>query len=320
MTLIMDGTATPAQIAALAVALRMKGETVDEITGFARVMREFAIQVPVDTVKVIVDTCGTGGDSIKTFNISTAAALVVAAHGDVAVAKHGNRAATSKCGSADVLEALGVHLDLPPKQIGRCIEEVGIGFLYARAMHPALKYAAAPRAEIGTRTFFNILGPLTNPAGAKVQLIGVNDLSLCEMLANVMRNLGSERAIMVHGTHGLDELSTLGDTLVSEMTGGEVRTYVLNAARELALPIAFVEDLAAGEDSAENAAILTSVIDGSDHGRRREIVLLNAAGVLMVAGVVPTLAEGLAVAGELIDSGRAIATLRRLIEYTASAG
>lgn len=318
MTLIMEGTATPAQIAALAVALRMKGETVDEITGFARVMREFAIQVPVETDKVIVDTCGTGGDSIKTFNISTAAAIVVAAHGAVAVAKHGNRAATSKCGSADVLEALGVNLDLPPREVGKCVEQVGIGFLYARAMHPALKYAGAPRAEIGTRTFFNILGPLTNPAGARVQLIGVNDISLCDMLARVMLNLGSERAIMVHGTHGLDELSTLGETVIGEMSGGSVRTYSLHADKELGLPLATVDDLSAGETVAENAAILRSVVDGSDRGRRRDIVLLNAAGVLMIAGVVKDLAEGLVVAGELIDNGNANATLDALIAFTHS--
>ncbi len=316
MTLIMEGSATPSQIAALAVALRMKGETVDEITGFAKVMRDFAIQVPVNTDKVIVDTCGTGGDSLKTFNISTTAALVVAATGKVAVAKHGNRAATSKCGSADVLEALGVKLELPPKAIGKCVEEVGIGFLYARQMHPALKFAAVPRAEIGTRTFFNILGPLTNPAGAKVQLIGVNDPSLTDLLARVLRNLGSERAIMVHGVHGLDELSTLGETQISELREGAITSYTLDAEAELGLPTVSVSALAAGENAAENAAIVTAVLSGADKGPKRDIVALNAAGVLHVAGVVPDLKAGVAVAAEAIDSGGAAQTLASLVAFT----
>ncbi|HEY3331019.1 MAG TPA: anthranilate phosphoribosyltransferase [Capsulimonadaceae bacterium] len=319
MTQIMEGTATPSQIAALAVALRMKGETVEEITGFAKVMRDFAIQVPVKTDKVIVDTCGTGGDSLKTFNISTTAAIVVAATGLVAVAKHGNRAATSKCGSADVLEALGVKLELPPQQIGRCVEDVGIGFLYARQMHPALKFAALPRAEIGTRTFFNILGPLTNPAGAKVQLIGVNDPSLCDLLARVLRNLGSERAIMVHGVHGLDELSTLGETQISELKDGFINSYVLDADAELGLPQVSVESLAAGENAAENAAIVQAILNGTDTGPKLDIVALNAAGVLSVAGVVANLAEGLDVARTTIASGAASVTLNRLVQFTNAA-
>lgn len=316
MTQIMDGSATPAQIAAFAVALRMKGETVDEITGFARVMRQFAIQVPVDTDKVLVDTCGTGGDSVKTFNVSTTAALIAAASGKIAMAKHGNRAASSKCGSADVLEALGVRIDLPPHDVGLCIDSVGIGFLYAPAMHPALRYAAGPRKEIGTRTFFNMLGPLTNPAGAKVQLIGVYDLSLCEMLANVLKNLGSERVLMVHGTHGLDELSTLGETVISELRGGEVRTYNLHAEKELGLPLSSIEDIAAGDSPAENAQMLTDVLEGKDRGARREIACLNAAGVLMVAGVADDLAKGLDLAYDLVDSGAASTTLERLRQFT----
>lgn len=319
MTQIMEGTATPSQIAALAVALRMKGETGDEITGFVKVMRDFALQVPVKTDKVVIDTCGTGGDSLKTFNISTTAALVVAATERVAVAKHGNRAATSKCGSADVLESLGVRLELNPIQIGQCIQEVGIGFLYARQMHPALKFSAVPRQEIGTPTFFNILGPLTNPAGAKVQLIGVNDPSLCDLLAQVLRNLGSHRAIMVHGVHGLDELSTLGDTLVSDLVGGEIHSYTLNAQRDLGLPVATIEDLAAGDSPAENAQILRDVIDGRDRGPRRDIVALNVAGVLLAANTITELSRGLTIAYETIDSGAAALTLRHLIEFTQSA-
>lgn len=319
MTQIMDGTATPAQIAALAVALRMKGETVEEITGFARVMRQYAVPVPVETDKVIVDTCGTGGDTLKTFNVSTAAALVVAADGRLAVAKHGNRAATSKCGSADVLEALGIRLDLPPTQVGECVETVGIGFLFAPAMHPSFKYAAGPRKEIGIRTIFNMLGPLTNPAGASVQLIGVYDGAVCETLAHVLRNLGSQRALLVHGVDGLDELSTLGPTQVSELKDGQVTSYTLDAERDLGLPRTAIRQLAGCDSPAENADVLLGVLRGEDTGPRRDIVLLNAAGVLLVAGVVDTLAEGLRRAAELIDSGAALATLERLQEFTAHA-
>lgn len=315
MTQIMDGTATAAQIAALAVALRMKGETVEEITGFARVMRQYAVQVPVNTDKIVVDTCGTGGDALKTFNISTAAAIVVAADGRLAVAKHGNRAATSKCGSADVLEALGVRLDLPPADVGACIETIGIGFLFAPAMHPSFRYAAGPRKEIGVRTIFNWLGPLTNPAGAKVQLIGVSDGSVCETLAHVLRSLGSERALLVHGTDGLDELSTLGPTQISELRDGQITSYTLDAQADLGLPRATIAHLAGCDSPAENAAVLLSILDGSDTGPRRDIVLLNAAGVLFVAGVVPSLADGLSRASALIDSGAAMSALEKLREF-----
>lgn len=319
MTQIMEGAASPAQIAAFAVAMRMKGETVSEITGFARVMRDYALHVPVKTDKVIVDTCGTGGDSLKTFNISTTAAMVVAASGQVAVAKHGNRAATSKCGSADVLEALGVKLEMPPAAIGQCVEDVGIGFLYARQMHPALKFAGAPRKEIGVPTFFNVLGPLTNPAGATVQLLGVNDPNLCGLLAQVLKNLGSQRALMVHGVHGLDELSTLGETLVCELRDGRVEEYSLHADRDLGLPTASVDELAAGDTVEENALILKAVLDGSDRGSRRDIVALNAAGVFLAAGVVADLREGLRLANEILDSGAAMRTLVKLVEFTNAA-
>jgi anthranilate phosphoribosyltransferase len=312
MTAIMDGTATPAQIAAFAVALRMKGETAEEIAGFAQVMRDYSVKVPVSTDKILVDTCGTGGDSLKTFNISTTAALIVAADGRVAVAKHGNRAATSKCGSADVLEALGVRLDLPPARIGACIDTVGIGFLYAPAMHPALRFAAAPRKEIGVRTFFNILGPLTNPANAKVQLIGVFDAALCPMLASVLKILGSERAMMVHGDNGLDEISTLGTTSISELVDGEVHSYVLDAAKDLGLPIPDIGELAAGETPLENAQILCGVIEGTDKGARSDIAILNAAGVFVAAGVAATIAEGIDRARELVLSGAALNVLEKL--------
>ena len=317
MTQIMEGTATPAQIAALAVALRMKGETVEEITGFARVMRRYAIPVPIHTDKVIVDAVGTGGDTLKTFNVSTAAALVAAADGRLAVAKHGNRAATSKCGSADVLEALGVRLDLPAPEVGRCVETVGIGFLFAPAMHPSFRYAAAPRKEIGIRTIFNMLGPLTNPAGAPAQLIGVYDGAVCEMLAHVLRALGSRRALLVHGLDGLDELSTLGPTAISELKDGAVTSYTLDAERDLGLPRATIDQLAGCETPRENADIVLGILRGDDTGPRRDIVLLNAAGVLLVGGVVDSLADGLIRAAELIDTGAALDTLTRLQEFTA---
>jgi anthranilate phosphoribosyltransferase len=316
MVSIMEGSATSAQIAAFAMALRMKGETAEEIAGFATVMREYSIKVPVNTNKVIVDTCGTGGDSLKTFNISTTAALIVAADGRVAVAKHGNRAATSKCGSADVLEALGVNINLPPAEIGECIESVGIGFLYAFAMHPALRYASGPRKEIGVRTFFNILGPLTNPAGAKVQLIGVYDSSLCQMLANVLRILGSERALMVHGDDGIDEISTLGTTSISELVDGSVHSYVLDAHKDLGIAVPILAELSAGETPLENAVILEDIIQGKDTGPRSDIAALNAAGVFVAASVVESLSDGLLRARELIKNGAAADTLSRLRAFS----
>ncbi len=316
MRQIMEGQATDAQIAALAVALRMKGETVEEITGFARVMRQFAVPITLKTDKIVVDTCGTGGDSLKTFNVSTAAALVVAADGRLAVAKHGNRAATSKCGSADVLEALGVTLDLPPERLGQCIDEVGIGFLFAPSMHPSFKYAAGPRKEIGIRTIFNLLGPLTNPAHAPVQLIGVYDGKICETLAQVLKNLGSERALLVHGVDGLDELSTLGETMVSELKDGEVKSYTLNPEWDLGIARATIEHLAGGEGAAENADILLHILKGRDRGPHRDIVMLNAAGVLYVAGVEDSMEDGMERAAAIIDSGAAMATLEKLREFT----
>ena len=317
MTQIMEGTATPAQIAALAVALRMKGETVEEITAFARVMRRYAIPVPIHTDKVVVDAVGTGGDTLKTFNVSTTAAIVAAADGRLALAKHGNRAVTSKCGSADVLEALGVRLDLPAPDVGRCVETIGIGFLFAPAMHPSFRYAAGPRKEIGIRTIFNMLGPLTNPAGAPVQLVGVYDGMVCEMLAYALRELGSHRALLVHGTDGLDELSTLGPTAISELRDGEIRSYVLDAERDLGLPRATIGQLAGCETPKENADIVLGILRGDDTGPRRDIVLLNAAGVLFVSGVVDSLGMGIIRAAELIDSSAALKTLTLLQEFTA---
>jgi anthranilate phosphoribosyltransferase len=316
MMQIMDGAASDAQIAGLLTALRMKGETVDEITGFARVMRERSLRVPT-TRTPLVDTCGTGGDTCKTFNISTAAAFVVAAVG-VAVAKHGNRSVTSKCGSADVLEALGVRLDLSPEAVGACVDAVGIGFLFARNHHPAMKHAAGPRAELGIRTVFNALGPLTNPAGATRQVVGVYDGALCPVLARVLLNLGAEHVLVVHGSIGLDEIATFGETIVAEGRDSEVRTYTLTAA-ELGLQEATPGDVAPGVDADESVRLLLGVLDGTDRGARRDIVLANAAAALYVAGVVPTLRHGVAKAGEIIDSGAAQAKVDALRRYTEEA-
>lgn len=320
MTTIMDGAATPSQIAALLTALRMKGETVDEITGFARVMRDKSLRVPT-TRRPLVDTCGTGGDTVKTFNISTAAAFVASAAG-VAVAKHGNRSVTSKCGSADVLETLGVRLDLEPEAVGQCVDEVGIGFLFARNHHPAMKHAAPVRAEMGVRTVFNALGPLTNPAGATRQVVGVYNGALCERLARVLSNLGAEHVLVVHGEAGLDEIATFGPTTVAEARNGEVRTYTLTAA-DLGLPECNAADVAAGCDPTENAAYLLAILDGTDTGPRRDIVLANAAAALYVAGLVDSLRQGVAAAREILTSGAArdrVDALRSFTPTTVTTG
>ncbi len=308
MTIIMSGEATPAQIGALLTALRMKGETVEEITGFARVMREKAVRIVPDC-PTLVDTVGTGGDRLKTFNISTAAAFVVAGAG-VAVAKHGNRSVTSKSGSADVLEQLGVNLDVSPECVTRCIEEIGIGFLFAQRFHPAMKYAAPVRREIGIRTVFNILGPLTNPAGARRQLIGVYAPELTETLAHVLGLLGSERAFVVHGMVGLDEWSTCGPTRVSELRDGVVTTTTYQAT-DFGLPEAMPEELLGGTP-AESAATILRLYRGEETGPKRDIVLLNAAASLVVAGVAKDITDGLQKAAQSLDSGAAMGKLAAL--------
>ncbi len=312
MSAVMDGEATPAQIGALLTALRMKGETPEEIAGFARAMRDRAIRVHTSR-QPLVDTCGTGGASFKTFNISTTAAFIVAASG-VAVAKHGNRAATSKCGSADVLEALGVRLDISADMIGKGIDSVGMGFLFARAHHPAMKNVAPVRAELGVRTVFNFLGPLTNPAGATRQVMGVADAAWVEPLARVLASLGAEHALVVHGG-GLDEISTFGETLVAEAQNGQVRCYTITPD-DLGLPIVDAGQLAPGEDIAENARLLTAVLENEDPGSRRDIALANAAAALYVAGVATTLREGVAIARETLKSGAARVKLEELRRYT----
>lgn len=316
MNVIMDGEATPAQIGSYLTALRMKGETVDEIAGSARSMRDHVVAVPVDVTAVtgpLMDTCGTGGDGKHTFNISTTAAFVVAGSG-VKVAKHGNRAASSKSGSADVLLALGGNLDLKAEQVAECVHQVGIGFLYAINHHPAMRYAIGPRREIGQRTIFNLLGPLTNPAGATHQLIGAYDPALTEPIANVLAALGSTAAFVVHGADGLDEFSTTGPNRVSHLLNGEVTTFVIDPT-ELGLPLASLDAMIGGTP-AENAHITHDILSGKDQGPRRDIVVLNAAAALSVEN--NDLAAGLEAARAAIDSGSALATLDAWIAKTKS--
>ncbi len=310
---IMSGKATDAQIAAFIVGLHMKGETIDEITGAAEVMREKATPVLPDRPDHIVDTCGTGGDCSNTFNISTAAAFVASGAG-ACVAKHGNRSVSSKCGSADVLEALGVTIGISPERMKGCLDEVGICFLFAPALHGAMKYAIGPRKEIGVRTIFNILGPLTNPARATNQLLGVFSPALTEPLASVLRNMGSSRAFVVHGLNGMDEVSISDETQVSELAEGAVRTYTI-APEDLGIERSNISAIAGG-DARDNADIIKKVLSGKK-GPGRDIVLINAAFAIVSAGLAADPSRGLALAGEAIDSGAAEEKLARLIEKTA---
>ena len=312
MTEIMEGAASPAQIAAFLVALRMKGETITEVTEFARVMREHVVPVR-PTRRPLVDTCGTGGDGLNTFNISTTAAFVAAGAG-AAVAKHGNRSVSSKCGSADVLEALGIKVQQSPEEVARYVDEVGIGFMFAPAYHPAIKHAGPVRRELAMRTVFNALGPLTNPAGAEAQVIGVYAPALTEMHAAALANLGCKRAFVVHGLDGMDEISTLGATRITELRDGESRTYGLTP-EEVGLRRARPEELAGGTPE-ENAELLVAILNGRE-GAPREIVLLNAAAAIAAAGLADTLSDGIALAREAVDSGRALRTLRELQEMAS---
>ena len=317
MNQVMDGDATPSQISALVVSMRMKGETVDEIVGFARAMREHATAVR-PAVEGYIDTCGTGGDGLHTFNISTATAFVVAGAG-VPVAKHGNRAVSSAAGSADMLEALGVDVSLGAADIARCIDECGVGFLFAQSLHASMRHAAVPRREIGIRTVFNILGPLTNPAGARRQLLGVYDARLAPVMAEVAGRLGAERVLVVNGHPGMDEVSTSGSTHVSEYDSGsgEVRSYSVTP-EQVGIARGTLADIAGG-DAAENAAIVREVLGGA-HGARRDVVLMNAAAALLAAGKVTDLAEGVITARESIDSGRALAVLEALVAVSSRLG
>jgi len=314
---IMSGSATPAQIGSFITALRMKGETVEEISGAALVMRRKATKVPLgNQPDIIVDTCGTGGDASGTFNVSTTAAFVVAGAG-VAVAKHGNRSISSHCGSADVLEALGVALDLSPEQIGRCIRETGIGFMFAPMMHPAMKHAIGPRRELAIRTIFNMLGPLTNPAGANVQVMGVYDVSLTEKIARVLGKLGSKRALVVCGEGNMDELTVTGATTVSDFANGRVTSYSITP-EEFGLQRATVEDIR-GEKSADAAAGQVREILSGATGSRRDMVILNAGAALMAAGKGFDLAEGIALAARTIDSGAASHKLEAMVAFCKEA-
>ncbi|HEY7792159.1 MAG TPA: anthranilate phosphoribosyltransferase [Vicinamibacterales bacterium] len=311
MTEVMTGRATPAQTSALLVALAMKGERPEEVVGLARTMRAQAVRVP-GVWHDLFDTCGTGGDGSGTFNISSAAALIVAACG-VRVAKHGNRSMSSRSGSADVFEALGVRVAASPDVVAACLHEAGIGFCFAQTFHPSMKHAAAARREMGIRTAFNLLGPLTNPAGARRQLVGVPRPELTELVARALLLLGAERAWVVHGADGLDEISTTGYTKVSECQGGTVRTFYVHPA-DFGLGKVPVAALMGGA-ATENAAIVRDVLAGAS-GPARDIVVLNAGASLLIAGAVTSIVGGMARAAAAIDSGAASATLARMAEIS----
>jgi anthranilate phosphoribosyltransferase len=307
---IMQGEATPAQFGAFVTALRLKGETVDEIVGLAMTMRARAIQVVIDGP--VVDTCGTGGDGSQTFNISTTAAFIAAGAGLI-VAKHGNRAMSSQCGSADVLETLGVKIDLTAEQVQRCLKEIGIGFMFAPSFHPAMKYAAVPRREIGIRTVFNILGPLTNPAGAKAQVLGVADDSLVEKLALALQQLGCNHALVVHGEDGLDEITVSGKSHICELKGGHIVNYNISP-EDIGLTRADSENLKGG-NAKENAEVLRSILSGAS-GPQRDAVLMNSAAALLAGDKVETLRRGVELAQNTVDSGQALNKLEQLIGFT----
>ncbi|QHW30179.1 anthranilate phosphoribosyltransferase [Paenibacillus rhizovicinus] len=312
MDIIMNGEATAAQIGGVATALRMKGETRDEITGFAEAMRAHSNHVVTERTGLL-DTCGTGGSGIHKFNISTASAIIASAAG-VRVAKHGNRAMSGKSGSADTLEALGVNISLSGEQASRCLEAIGICFMFAQLYHPSLKHAAGPRRELGVRTIFNMLGPLTNPAGADRQLLGIYDRSKTETIASVLGDLGLKRAMVVSSFDGLDEISISSPTQISELQDGIVRTYTLTP-EDLGLRTHALSEIIGG-DSAENARIIRSIFDGNEFGAYRDIVLANAGACIFVGGSAASLREGVETAGTIIDSGLAAAKLRQLIETT----
>jgi anthranilate phosphoribosyltransferase len=315
MDQIMTGAATPAQLGAFVTALRMRGETIEEIAGLAATMRRHALPVDVDLHKgPLVDTCGTGGDASGTFNISTTASFAIAGAG-VRVAKHGNRSVTSKCGSADLLEALGVVIELSPAAVARCVDEAGIGFMYAPAYHPAMRFVGPTRREIGIRTVFNLLGPLTNPAGTKHQLIGVGHAGIAGKLAGALARLGSEHAVLVHAEEGLDELGLSGVSQVTEfdVRDGEVRTYTVSP-EDVGLQLAQVGALAGG-DSMTNARITMGVLSGQP-GPPRDATLLNAGAGIYAANAAASIADGIAMAASAIDSGRALFCLEQLVALT----
>jgi anthranilate phosphoribosyltransferase len=319
---ILSGQATEAQIAGLLVALHMKGETVEEIVGFAEAIRVAGTVLPfsVDSTldvsgterEALVDTCGTGGDASGTFNISTATALTIAGAG-VRVAKHGNRGATSKCGSADVMEALGVNITLPPQRLVQCLREVGIAFMFAQSLHTAMKYVAPTRKQIGVRSVFNLLGPLTNPAGASAQVVGVYSLDLVEKLATALKMLGLRRALVVHGADGLDEITISGITKIGEVRGEWVRVYEVSP-EQFGLDRAPLSQISGGS-LADNAQIIREILEGKKSARR-DVVLMNAAAALVAAGRADSLAEAMPMATNSLDSGAARAKLAALVEFS----
>ncbi len=309
---IMGGEVTPAQFGAFVTALRLKGETVDEITGMAKTMRAKAVRVTV--AGPVIDVVGTGGDGLSTFNISTAVAFVVAGAG-LKVAKHGNRAASSQCGAADVLEALGIKIELTAEQVQRCIEEVGMGFMFAPSFHPAMKYAGPPRREIGIRTVFNILGPLTNPARAENYLLGVADGALVEKLALVLQGLGCNHALVVHGEDGLDEITITRESRVCELKEGGINNYTISP-EDFGLPRASLDSLKGGTAD-ENATLLRSILSGTP-GPQRDVVLMNAAAALVAGDKAKTVQQGMDLTRKALDDGQALAKLERLIEFSQS--
>lgn len=312
MEIIMEGKATPAQIGAVLTALKLKGETIGEITGFARSMRRHAEGFETD--EYVVDTCGTGGDQAGTFNISTTAAFVVAGAG-VPVAKHGNRSVSSKCGSADVLEQLGVRVDLNAEQAAQCLHKTGMTFLFAPAFHKATKYAVGPRRELGVRTIFNVLGPLTNPVKAQIQVLGVFEPELTEPMAGVLNALGSKRAFVVHGSDGLDEITITGPSRITELNAGFIHTYDFDP-RQIGMHLGRPEDLTGGDPS-ENAEMLLNILNG-EQGPRRDVVILNSAFALLAANREPSLEEAVDAAEKSIDLGYAAGKLTELIDFTES--
>ncbi len=310
MNEIMIGQATQAQIGSFITALRLKGETVEEITGAAIVMREKSVKIEVSGD--LVDTCGTGGSGTNTFNISTTVAFVVSGAG-LRVAKHGNRGVSSACGSADVIKALGVNIDIPPEKVKECIEKIGIGFLYAPLFHSAMKFAIGPRREIGIRTIFNIIGPLTNPANATCQVLGVYEEKLTDKLANVLNNLGSKRAFVVHGLDALDEITITGKTKVSELKDKKVKSYYIKP-QDFGIKKARIEDIKGGTIE-ENAVIVKKVLEG-EKGPRQDVALLNASAALVASGMARDFKDGIEIARKSIESGKAKEKLEKLIAFT----
>lgn len=311
MDIIMEGKATPAQIGGLLIGLRMKGETLEEITGSAKVMRDKALNLSIQN-DYAIDTCGTGGDGGNTFNVSTAAAFVAAAAG-VVVVKHGNRSVSSKCGSADVLEKLGVNINLQPGEVQKCVDKLNIGFMFAPNFHKAMKHAVGPRRELGVRSIFNLLGPLTNPAGAKGQVLGVFDENLTAVMAGVLKELDVERAMVIHGLDGLDEITVTDKTKVSELKDGKINTYFIDP-RDFQIPLAKKDELSGGEPE-ENAEIILKILKG-ETGARRNMVLMNAGAAIYVGKKADSLKEGIDKAKEVIDTGLALKKLNDFAEFT----